>query len=196
VAALFINHFKNSFMAKKKSHKKKHHRRRHVGALALSPSSPLVMLGSVAIGYFAGTGINSAINMLIPASMKTQQYTGKAVAAGQVGLGALLVLSKGKKTLVKTIAGGLLAGAGVKRAMIVFAPGTTDTLGGYGQVPVLGAYTTNGQLGRRVNGYGQVPVVGQLGAYNPPSSLTGASKVMGNCSNSGYGSSYGSAYMG
>ena len=163
-------------MAKKRKHVK--HRRRHrVGALALNPSSPLVMLGSVALGYFGGTAINSALNMIIPASMKTQPYTGKAVAAGQVGVGALLVMGKGRKSMIKTVAGGLLAGAGLKRAMIVFATGTTDTLGGYGDLPVIGAYAPLSQIGRRqLNGYGQIPVVG---GYNPESSLTGSQKVMG-----------------
>ena len=59
--------------------------------------------------------------------------------------------------MIKTVAGGLLAGSGLKRAMIVFKPGTTDTLGGYGQVPVIG-------------GYQQVPVIG---AYTPNQSLNG-----------------------
>ncbi len=182
-------------MAKRKSHKKKTHRRRHrVGALAMNASSPIVMLGSVALGYFGGTAINSALNMLIPASMKTQASTGKIVAGAQVGVGALLLLGKGHKTMIKTIGAGLLAGAGLKRATIVFKAGTTDTLGGYGQIPVIGAYATPGQLGRKVAGYGQVPVIG---AYNPSSSLTGgAGKIMG-ATGSGYQSEYsGSGYMG
>ena len=173
-------------MARKKHHKKTHRRRRSVGALAMTPSSPLVMLGSVAVGYFGAGAINPLINMLIPATMKTQPMTGKLVAGGQIGIGALLVLGKGKKSVVKTVAGGILAGAGLKRAMVVFAPGTTDTLGayatnsalnGYGQVPVIGRHRMNGAA---VNGYGQVPVIGGgVGAYTPNSSLTGGAKVMG-----------------
>jgi hypothetical protein len=176
-------------MARKKRHAK--HRRRHhrrVGALALNPSSPLVMLGSVAIGYFGAGAINPMVNMLIPATMKTQPMTGKLVAAGEVGIGALLILGKGKKSMIKTIAGGLLAGAGLKRAMVVFAPGATDTLGayrpnsalnGYGDVPVIGKH--------RMNGYGDVPVIGRtpgvshgtngVYGYIPNSQLHG---VMGN----------------
>lgn len=177
-------------MAKKKKKSSTKRRRHHVGALSMNASSPIVMLGSVALGYFGGTAINQALNMIIPASMKTQAYTGKAVAAGQVGLGALLVLGKGKKSLIKTVAGGLLAGAGLKRAMVVFAPNTTDTLGGYGDIPVIGAYAPPSQINgrRRVNGYGSIPVIG---GYNPESSLTGTpSKVMGSvdaaCMSSGY----------
>lgn len=182
-------------MAKKKSHKKKS-RRHKVGALSMNASSPIVMIGSVALGYLAGGFVNSAINALVPAGIKTQPYAGKVLAGGQMGLGALLILGKGKKSLLKTIAGGLVAGAGIKRATIVFAPNTTDTLGGYGQVPVLGAYTTPGQIGyggRRVAGYGQVPVIG---AYSPNSSLTGSQKVMGSTGGSSYGGGYGSSYMG
>ena len=195
VAALLLFTSKIHVMAKRKSQKKKTHRRRRVGGLALNASSPLVMLGSVALGYLGGGAINSALNMLVPASMKTQSYTGKVLAGGQIGVGTLLVMGKGKKSILKTVAGGLLAGAGIKRAMVVFAPGTTDTLGGYGAVPVLGAYATPGQIGygRKVAGYGSVPV---LGAYTPNSSLTGAVKVMGSTSASGYGSGYGSSYMG
>jgi hypothetical protein len=160
----------------------------------MKAGSPLLMVGSAAVGFLAGTQVNQAINMLIPATMKTQANTGKAVAAVQVGVGAFLILSKGKKSMLKTIAGGLLAGAGLKRATIVFKAGTTDTLGGYGDVPVIGAYAPNGQLGRRVHGYGDVPVIG---AYAPNSSLTG-SKVMGSFDNgSGYnnGSAGASDYM-
>lgn len=183
-------------MAKKKT-KKSHRRRRHrVGAMALNANSPLVQLGSVALGYLAGTAVNPVINMLIPAGMKTQPMTGKIVAGAQVGLGALLVMGKGKKTLIKTILGGVVAGAGIKRAMIVFAPGTTDTLGGYGQIPVLGAYAVPGQLGwggKKVAGYGQIPTVG---AYAPNSTVNG--KVMGTFGDSGSGvtNPSGGAYMG
>lgn len=165
----------------KKATHRTHRRRRSVGALAMTANSPLVMIGSVAVGFLAGSQINQAINMLIPANLKTQAGTGKAVAAGQVGLGALLILGKGKKSMIKTIAGGLLAGAGVKRATIVFKTGTTDTLGGYGDVPVIGAYVPNSQLnGRRVHGYGDVPVVGNaMGAYTPNTQLGSGSRVMG-----------------
>lgn len=170
-------------MARHKKHKKTHRRRHRVGALSMSAGSPVVMIGSVALGYLAGSAVNNAINMLIPASMKTAPSTGKIVAGAQLGLGALLVLGKGKKSLMKTIAGGLLAGAGIKRATVVFAPNTTDTLGayatpgqlsGYGDVPVIGR--------RRVAGYGDVPVIG---SYNAASSLTGAQKVVGSLNSRG-----------
>jgi hypothetical protein len=165
-----------------------HRRRRRVGALALNASSPMVTYGSIILGFLAGGAINPLINSLIPATMKTQVNTGKMVAGGQVGIGALLVFSKGKKSLVKTLAGGLMLGAGLKRASIVFKPGTTDTLGGYGRVPVVGAYETQGQLGyggrRKVAGYGDVPVVG---SYTTPGALNGA-RVMGSMRSDGNGS--------
>jgi hypothetical protein len=98
------------------------------------------------------------------------------IAVGQIGLGGALVFLKlGKKSLVSEVAGGLLIGSGLKRAMVVFKDGAT-TMSGYGDVPVIGAYKTPGQLGRKVAGYGDVPVIG---AYAPNSALNGASKVMG-----------------
>ena len=102
--------------------------------------------------------------------------TGKMVAVGQIGLGGALVFLKlGKNSLISEVAGGLLIGSGLKRAMVVFKDGAT-TMSGYGDVPVIGAYKTPGQLGRKVAGYGDVPVIG---AYAPNSALNGASKVMG-----------------
>jgi len=169
---------------KKKTPKTKHRRRHHIGAMALSASSPIVTYGSIALGYLLGNTVNGLINNLVPAAIATDPTkavsTGKIMAAGQAGLGAALVFMKGKKTTVKTIVGGVLLGSGLKRAMTVFKSGAT-TMGGYGDVPVLGAYKAPGQLGyRKVAGYGDVPVLGQFAV---PGALNG--KVMGSMHPSG-----------
>lgn len=176
-------------MARKKR-RTKGRRRHRIGAMALNANSPLVKFGSIALGYFLGTTINPLINSLVPASFKTNASAGKIIAVGTGGIGALLVFGKGRKSLAKSIAGGLLMGSAIKRATVVFKPGTTDTLG---------AYATQGQLGKArvmrgygdvpvIGGYGDVPVIGGqgVGAYTTPGALNGA-KVMGSMNPSGSG---------
>jgi len=70
--------------------------------------------------------------------------------AGEVGLGALLML-KGKPSLVKDIAGGVLAGAGLKLALVSFDIIKPAAVTGYQRVPVIG-------------GYQKVPVIGNVPA--------------------------------
>lgn len=140
-------------MAKKKAKKTTRRRRSRVGALSLNPSSPLVMYGSVAVGYLMGNTINAPITKAIG-----DKLDNKIVAGAQVGVGALLVMKKGKKSLPVTIAAGLLAGAGLKRGMEAFGIGQTH-MAGFQDVPA-------------VNGYQQVPSVNgtriprRMGAYN------------------------------
>lgn len=166
-------------MAKKKKGPK---RRRRVGA-ALNPSSPIVKLGAVAAGYFLGDKINAQIDKVTASKVDT-----KIVGAGQVGIGALLLLSKGKAGLIKSVAGGLSAGSGLKRLMTAFStpaaavPAAAVT--GYGRVPVLGGYNS------RMGGYGRVPV---LGGYNAGGTLAGrmgdyrinSGRIMGSMDGSG-----------
>jgi len=140
-----------------------------------------------------GGTINSLVDGLVPASMKTVDKaagTGKMIAVAQAGLGAMLVMGKmGKKSTLSVGLGGILAGAGLKRAMVVFKTGAS-TLSGYGQVPVIG-------------GYQNVPVIG---AYTPNNSLNGYqtapiaingagkpnhSKIMGSFMGNGKGSGSG-----
>jgi hypothetical protein len=132
-------------------------RRRRIGATAsmLNPSSKLVQYGSIALGYIMGDKINDQLAKIIPASVDA-----KLVAAGQAGLGAMLAFSKGKKSLLKTVGGGVLLGAGIKQGMAAFGMGS---MGGYRSVPVLG-------------GYNRVPVIGasRVGSYNTnPNGLNG-----------------------
>lgn len=138
----------------RRSHKRTHtkRRRRHhrVGAMSLSAKSPVVMIGAIAAGYFLGDTLTPMIENIIPISDPATKD--KVTAGAEIGIGALLLTSRKKSTL-KTIAGGILAGAGVKKAAKAFG-----VISGYGSVPVIGR--------RRVAGYGSLPVIGAPG-YSP-----------------------------
>lgn len=144
--------------AKKKKEKKTVRRRpRRVGAMAMNANSPLVMYGSIAAGFLAGDKINTMLANVIPASIDS-----KIVAGAEVGLGAFLVYGKGKKSVVKTVAGGMLLGAGIKHAMKSFG-----ILNGYQMVPSVGGYSDvnsiNGAPVRKMAGY--IPGAGLNGGY-------------------------------
>lgn len=143
-------------MAKRK---KSYKRRRKMGAL--NPGSPVVMIASIAAGYFLGNTINGAIDKMLPASMTAVPAAGASAGmmsyvpvVAEGGLGAFLLKGKGRKTLIKSGAGGILVGAALHRALKKFG-----VITGYQTVPV---------IGRRMNGYQSVPVIGGL-----PNSLTG-----------------------
>lgn len=137
---------------KKRKAKKTSRRRRSVGALALNASSPLVKYGSIAAGYLLADKINTPIDTAVGSKIDS-----KIIAAGQVGLGALLVFKKGgKPSLVKTVLGGVMLGAGAKRGMASFGIGG---LGGYQSVPAIAGYQNVPAVGsartrRLVNGMG------------------------------------------
>lgn len=138
---------------RKRKKNKATRRRRRIGALALNPSSQIVQIASLAGGFFLADKINPMIDKVADPTKVDQ----KLVAGAQVGLGAAyLYLKKGKKNIILTVASGLFAGAGVKRAMTAFGIGDI-AINGYQRVP-------------SVNGYQNVPAVGrrrQVGAYNP-----------------------------
>lgn len=137
-------------MAKKrKTAKRKTSRRRRIGAL--TPNNPIVKFGSIAAGYLLAPKINEAI-----AKATGDKVDGKILAAAQAGAG-LLMLMKGKKTMVKQIAGGVLLGSGARKGLQEFG-----VLNGFQDVPVLA-------------GYRDVPVIsgynvpsGRLNGYNVP----------------------------
>jgi len=153
-------------MAKKKTHRKKHKKVSGLGAM-LNPKSPIVMVAAIAGGYFFGDKINNFADTLIPDSLTnataatattpakpatlSADTADKILMAGELGIGALLLL-KGKPHLVKTLAGGVLAGAGLQRALISF---NIVKVSGYQAVPV---------IGNRVRGYQSVPVIGSTPA--------------------------------
>lgn len=149
-------------MAKKRHSKKGRRGRRRIGAARLNASSPLVKVAAVAAGYFLGDKINPLID-----KVTAGKVSDKIVGVGQTGLGGLLLM-KGRSSMIKTAAGGVLAGSGLKRALRAFGvlqpalpPPAGTTVTGYGKVPV-------------ISGYGQVPVIGgyspnqTLGAYMVP----------------------------
>lgn len=158
--------------------KKSETRRRKVGAAALNPSSPVVQLSSVALGFFLGDKINAPIDSLVKGTAVTvPDTTNKIVGAAQVGLGSLLVLGKGKKSLIKTAAGGVLAGAGLKRLLKGFG-----IMSGFQSVPVLG-----NPRRRSIAGYQSVPVLGSYIVNGNPA-IGGNPAVGGYTVNGGYGS--------
>lgn len=159
--------------AKRKKHSKASHRRRRVGAMALSPASPLVRLGSIAAGYFLADKINTPIDTAVGTKIDS-----KLIAAGEAGIGFLLAF-KGKKSTAKSIIGGVLIGASIKRALKDFG-----VITGFYSVPVIGRKT--------MAGYHNVPVIGMNG-YNVPAKPAGMqgynvpaarNKVMNGCGDS------------
>jgi len=151
-------------MAKQKKRNRKGARRRRIGA-ALNPSSNLVKGGAVLAGYFLAPQINAQIDKL-----NNGKLGEKMLGAGQTGLGALLLLSKGggKMAIVKTAVGGLVAGSGLKRALVAYnvlkpavavvpPPATTAGIG-YNVAGRVG-YANNGaymsRVGNRVAGANQ-----------------------------------------
>lgn len=144
-----------------RSRRRKSSRRRHrrVGAIALNPSSSLVRYGSIAAGYFLSDAVNSLIDKTTGGKIDS-----RIVAGGELILGAMLVFGKGRKGLLKTVAGGVLLGAGAKKGLKAL-----NVISGYGAVPVIG-------------NYGNVPVIsgynapGTLAGYSPNASLNGNKK--------------------
>jgi hypothetical protein len=158
-------------MPKRKHHKKKSHRRR-VGAMSLSPTSPLVIYGSMALGYFLGDKINTPIDTAVAGKVDS-----KIIGVGEAGIGFLLAF-KGKKSTIKTVAGGVLIGAGAKRLLKDFG-----VVSGFRQVPVLSGFRKVPVIGS----YNIPPVPKGMGSYNVPPVPAGVngmnygrrSKVMG-----------------
>lgn len=149
----------------KKSKKKNptRRRRRSVGAMALNAKSPLVMYGSMALGYL----MSSTIEGFIPDTfMSTNTSRDKIIGAGTAGIGAALMLAKlGKKpkSVVEVAAGGVLIGAGAKKLLQAF--GVISGIGGYQSVPVIG-----NKIRKGMSGYQNVPVIGMNGSavgYTP-----------------------------
>lgn len=147
-------------MAKRRK-QKTHRRRRRIGALALNASSPLVKYGSVAAGYFLGDKINGMIDQATGGKVDE-----KLVAGAELLAGFMLAFGKGRKSTLKTVAGGILAGAGAKKAMQSFG-----ILNGFRSIPVLSGYNVPEALPASLNGYGDVPVVS---GYNVPPAVVGS----------------------
>lgn len=93
---------------KRKSKKPTTRRRRRISGIGLNAKSPLVSYGSIAAGFLLGNKINDALSNV------TGSLDPKIVAAAQA-IGGFLVRSKMKGT-AGTVIGGILMGAGVKKA--------------------------------------------------------------------------------
>lgn len=150
-------------MAKKR---KKHGRRRsrRVGAFKMGGKDTGIKLAALAGGFFLGDMINGRIDSLLtkvtPATATTPAMTSSTptmlATVGELGLGGLLLLRKkspGTMGTVLQVGGGLLAGAGIRRALK-----TMGIITGYQSVPVIGRH--------RMAGYQNVPVIGKT--YTPP----------------------------
>lgn len=151
-------------MAKRK---RSHHKRRRIGAATLNPKNPLVMLAAVGAGYMLSDQIYAAIDKAIPTTTTPATATTPAVVknvisdtvlgSGFVGLGALVALKMGKPSLIKTVAGGIAAGAGLK-----FILKDQGVVTGFPSIPVIGRATNPFPGGNQVKGYPSMPVVGKI----------------------------------
>src|SRR5689334_10301879 len=184
-------------MAKKR--KKHSRRRRRVGAFKLGGSDTGIKLLAAGAGFLLGNTINGLIDKALPKTtdaVPVPTTSGQTIAmVGEVGLGGLLLLKKKSPGMTGTLmmgAGGLLLGAGVKRALKVLG-----VMGGYQSVPVIGRY--------KMAGYQSVPAIGktpaqlagkvppQLSGYRPAGSGVGGyvpagSGVLGGIGNCDTGS--------
>jgi len=201
---------------RRKKHTRHHGRRRRprgVGALKLGSKDIGLKLAAIAGGWFLGGVVNTAVDKVLPKTTDPVPVPTKnaqiAATAGEIGIGGLLLLrrSSGTSGMVQKVAGGILVGAGLKRALKVMG-----VISGYQNVPVIGRH--------RMAGYQNVPVIGgtppqlagktpaqlqgfRVNGYNAAGSGVGAyipsgSGVMGSIGNCEGGSGItntGSGYM-
>jgi len=194
-------------MARRRKRTQKRRRSRRVGAFGGRKTDMVVKLASVVGGFLLGNVINTAVDKMLPKTTDTVPVPTKgaqtAAMVGELGLGGALLLMKAGGTIGK-VTGGVLAGAGLKRALSVLG-----IMSGYQSVPVIGRH--------RMAGYQQTPTLGaipaqlagrtppQLSGYRPAGSGVGAytsqgSGVMGSIGSceggSGSGINHtGSGYM-
>lgn len=156
-------------MSRKRRKHSTRRRRRNVGALGLKGKDTGLKLAALAGGFLLGKAINTQVDKLLaklnPNSTATATTTtssmGTLATVGEIGVGGLLLLRKksgGMNTYLK-VAGGVLAGAGIRRAI-----GQMGFMNGYQSVPVIGRH--------RMAGYQSVPVIGQR---TVPAQLAGGS---------------------
>lgn len=193
---------------RRKHHTPRRHKRRRVGAVSLGNTSMLLKLGSLAAGYFLADTINPMIDKVLPKTTDTTtntQVPNQTIGIiGELGIGGLLLMKrtgKGMAGKALTVAGGILAGAGVQRTMKKMG-----VIKGYQSVPVIGR--------PKMAGYQSVPVVGKIpsvlgkipgalqgyrvngpNGYVPHGSGAGVMGAIGNIEG-GLNYSAGSGYMG
>ena len=129
-------------MAKRRKKARKTSRRRRIGGV-MAPGSPVLKYGSIAGGYFLGDKINDAVDKATGGKVDGKIIAGVMAAAGAY----LTFMAKGKKSVIKTAAGGILLGAGVKKGLKEFGVlngfDNVPVLAGYQSVPVLSGYGTS-----------------------------------------------------
>lgn len=147
-------------MPKRKKAKRRGRRRGRVGAFGFGGKDTGIKLAAIAGGFLLGKTINDQIDKVnvktVPATATTPATTTTVVpktvvAVGQIGIGGLLLLRKGgtgTTGMVLKVAGGLLAGAGLRTALVQMG-----VMSGFQSVPVIGRH--------RMAGYQSVPVIGQ-----------------------------------
>lgn len=150
-----------------------------MGGIGLKPQSTGMKLIALAAGYLLADMINPEIDKILPkkkdaAGVETPNQTIGTV--GQVGIGGLLLMRK-KQTLLTVGGGGILAGAGLKRALKQMG-----VIKGYQSVPVIGRH--------RMAGYQSTPVIA-----GRPMQLTGTPPQLSGYTVNGY-NSQGSGVMG
>lgn len=202
-------------MPKRRKTKKGGRRRRRVGAFGMGGKDTGLKLAALAGGFFLGKSINAKIDSLntkvVPATATTAAVTttmvpGDVVSIGEIGIGGLLLLRKGgtgTMGMVSKVAGGVLAGMGIRRIF-----GSMGIMSGYQSVPVIGRH--------RMAGYQSVPVIGankmppqlsgktpsqlqgfRVNGYTPTGSSVGVMGGIGAVDGgSGITTSCGSGYMG
>jgi len=166
-------------MARKKSKKKTTRRRRRIGAMALNPSSTMMKVAAIALGYLvAATPIKTAVDKALVnvTDLEKKKSYEKMIYGGMTLGGAYFnFMDKSRASMIKTILAGLATGAGLKNSLTAFGIGR---IGGYGQVPALGGYGQVPALGNRKGLTGYAPQ-STLNGYSPQSTLSGRN-VMGN----------------
>lgn len=150
-------------MARRKRRSTHHHHRRRsrrVGALGLGKGDTGMKLLSIAAGYLMADTINAQVDKVVPKTTDpttlVQTPNQNIAIIGEVGLGGLLLMKKSSSGTVGKVlkyGGGVLVGAGLKRALKKFG-----VIKGYQAVPVLGR--------PRMAGYQSVPVLGKT--VTPP----------------------------
>jgi hypothetical protein len=183
-----------------KKKKQKRHRRR-VGAFSSKSKDIGIKVLAVGAGILLGKTLNGFADKVLPKTTDPVPVPTKnaemLATAGELGIGALLLLRRqsGPIGLGMKVAGGLLAGAGIRRALKIMG-----VIGGYQSIPVIGRHP-------RMAGYQSVPVIGgsvpgqlsggipaQLRGYVPAGSGVGSyvsqgSGVMGGIGSCDAGSS-------
>jgi hypothetical protein len=146
---------------------RKHRKRGRVRGPKLNASHPLLKVGALVGGYLLGDTINAQIDKMMPApaaaattttttpvTTSSFSLTSALPMVAELGLGGYLLLKK--RGMLPTVVGGLLAGAGIRRALK-----STGMIKGYQAVPVIAGK-------HRMAGYQSVPVIAGI-----PSQLQG-----------------------